>query len=177
MKLLKKLLMPALMFGSFLGGAAAAEEKAPLPDAPSAVNSFRLKSMQPNFSYVDAHAPTFEYKVLPPSPSSTNPLGDGFIGKIAAYVDRHSNESQAPFDFAMGYKLKDRFTLMAGTLSDPRTHSGKYEADRRAMHVMTGLPDWQTRSLRDAMSGGMQNRHQGGDGFAIGIKIQLGPKP
>jgi hypothetical protein len=172
MKLLKKILMPALMLSSVFASAAAAEENA-LPDTPSAAASFNLKPLPQKFSYADAQA--FEYKVLPP-PSSPSPFEDSAIGKIAGYVDRHSTGSQTPFDFAMGYKVKDRFTIMAGTLADPRRHSGKYEADRMAMRTTTGMPDWQTRSIRDTMSGGIPNRHHGTDGFAVGVKIQLGPK-
>ncbi|TAL33753.1 MAG: hypothetical protein EPN97_08945 [Alphaproteobacteria bacterium] len=175
MKLLKKFLMPALMVGSVFSTAAAAEENTVLPDAPSATASFKLKPLQPQFNYAAAQRQAFEYKI-PPPPSGSSPFEESFIGKIAGYVDRHSSDSQAPFDFAMGYKIKDRFTIMAGTLSDLRKHSGKYEADRIAMRTMTGMPDWQTRSIRDTMSGGIPNRHHGSDGFAVGVKIQLGPK-
>ncbi|MEZ0225028.1 MAG: hypothetical protein ACAH83_10775 [Alphaproteobacteria bacterium] len=174
MKHLKKILMPALMLGTVFASAAAAEETKPLPDAPSATASFRLQP--PKFSYADAQAKGIEYKVLPP-PSSPSPFEESAIGKIASYVDRHSSDSQPPFDFAMGYKLKDGFTIMAGTLADPRKHSGRYDADRMAMRTMTGMPDWQTRSIRNTMSGGVPGRHRGGDdGFGIGLKIQLGPK-
>ena len=174
MSLKRKLLAPVLMLASLVGGSAVAQEKPPLPDAPSAL--LKLPPVNQQFSYRDTH-PLFEYKVPKPAPASSSPLGDGFIGRIAGYVDRHSNDSQPPYDFAMGYKLKNRFTLMAGTMVDLRTHSGKYEADRYAMRVMTGLPDWQTQSLRNAMSGGMPSRGlRGGDGIVFGIKIDLGPK-
>lgn len=177
MSLKQKLLAPVLLLASIVGGSAMAQEKPALPDTPSA--NLKLPNLfQQHFSYAATH-PAFDYKVLPPKTDPDLPLGDGFIGRIAGYVDRHSNFSQPPFDFAMGYKLQNHFTLMAGTTVDMRTHSGQYEANRQAVRVMTGMPDWETRNLRDMMSGGVVSRgglRGGGDGFAVGIKIDLGGK-
>ena len=174
MSLKRKLLAPVLMLASLVGGSALAQEKAPLPDAPSV--TLKLPPINQSFSYQSTH-PAIEYAVPKPPSASSSPLGDGFIGRIAGYVDRHSNDSQTPFDFAMGYRLKSRFTVMAGTLVDTRAHSGQYEANRQAVRIMTNMPDWETRNIRDAMTGGMPDRgRHGGDGFGIGFKIDLGGK-
>jgi hypothetical protein len=128
------------------------------------------------FNY-SAGNPGATYAVPKPASASSGPLGDGFVGKIAGYVDRHSNDSQLPFDFAMGYTVKDRFTFMAGSIVDMRTHSGQYEATRQSLRVTTGLPDWETTNLRNMMAGAPPNTTlRGGQGFAVGVKIQLGPK-
>lgn len=173
MKFTQKLLTPVLALASVFGGAAMAQDKAPLPDAPSAV-TLKLPSLTDQWKYKDTH-PDFSYKIPAPPKDSSAPFGDSFAGRIAGYVDRHSNDSQAPFDFAMGYQVKEHVTLLAGTLADPRKHTGQYEANRQAMRVMTGMSDFETRDLRDAMSGGIPGqRTPHGDGFGFGIKIQLG---
>jgi hypothetical protein len=177
MKFLRKLLTPALLLSSLVGGSAAVAQQQPgqLPDAPVPARDI-LKIPPMNFNYAASRS-TVEYTVPKPASASSSPLGDGFIGKMAGYVDRHSNESQLPFDFAMGYTVKDRFTFMAGSIVDMRTHSGQYEATRQSLRVTTGLPDWETQNLRNMMVGGPVNSNlRGGQGFAVGVKISLGGK-
>lgn len=174
MKFLRKLLTPALLLTSFLGGEAFAQEKPVLPDAPIPATQLKLTPL--HFNYSDYHlkpnAPSYDV----PLPKHEAPaLGDGFVGKLAGYVDRHTNDVQQPFDLALEYQLKDRFTLVAGSLSDIRKHSGQYEATRQSLRVTTGLPDWETANMRDAMAGGMpQYAHpRNGEGVAIGFRIRL----
>lgn len=166
MKSKKFWLAPVLFIAALFGtGSAVAQAPAQLPDAPTPKVTETMPAPYP-----------FKDTFAPPHYTDSSKTG-GFIGNSIRFFQNHSLDNDSMFDFAMEKPVSRHFSVVAGTLNDMRNTTGPQAAARQAARVMTGLPDSQTRLLRNSLAGGQPQRdNKGADGFAIGIRIDLGRK-
>lgn len=167
MKKSKFWLAPVLFIAALFGSGAAVAQQGPvLPDAPTPKVTETLPAP---YSFKDAFK-------APHYTDSSKP--GGFIGHSINFFQNHTLDSDSIFDFAVEKPVSKHFSVVAGTLNDMRNTTGPQAAARQTARVITGLADSQTRTLRNMLAGG-QPQHEnsrGSDGFAVGIRIDLGRK-
>lgn len=195
MQIKKRFMAPVLMIAAFFSGVSArAQQVAALPEAPmpQAGNFNVPQSGNANTPQVPLNLPDLSiqrhplggvdlsglpYKTkaydfsLPPDAGANNdaaPKLPGKVGRIAVFADRHMINGELGYDLAAEVRLKDKFTLVAGTpdtrykVSDNRWENGGLNLKPEITIPGSWNTDTSHMSLRPK-----------GRGFMIGLKVKF----
>jgi len=131
---MKKLMAPVLMLTAvFSGVSARAQQIAPLPDAPVPQASDSGKPAIINLQLPDLSSPRHPYRIdlygNDPQPKKydfslpqdaavkdePSPMLPGKVGRVAVFANQHMINGEQGYDLAAEVRVKDRFTIVAGT--------------------------------------------------------------